>query len=171
MSEFLPAIAYVLANEGGYCNVPGDPGGETKYGICKRDHPDVDIRNLTPEQADAIYRAQYWCFDGIQSQAVATKLLDMAINMEGSGKCGAAIRIVQNAVSVQFPNILRCDGKFGPNTALMINRCDSARLLTDMAKLCLVHYADIVDHDPKLDKFLKGWTLRAQKLPAQGATA
>jgi len=51
---------FVLSWEGGYVNDPRDPGGETKYGISKRAHPDVDIKNLTIEQAKAIYREEYW---------------------------------------------------------------------------------------------------------------
>ena len=44
-----------------------DPGGETKFGISKRAHPDLDIANLTRDQAGAVYRRDYWdrlrCFD------------------------------------------------------------------------------------------------------------
>jgi lysozyme family protein len=36
-------------------NVPNDPGGLTKFGIDQRSHPDVDIRNLTLEQAQQIF--------------------------------------------------------------------------------------------------------------------
>ncbi len=32
-------IAGTMRNEGGWCNVPGDPGGETYKGITKRDNP------------------------------------------------------------------------------------------------------------------------------------
>ena len=35
-------------------------GGETKYGISKRAHSNVDIKNLTVEDACAIYREDYW---------------------------------------------------------------------------------------------------------------
>ena len=34
---------------------PDDPGGLTKYGIDQRSHPNVDIRNLTEEEAKDIY--------------------------------------------------------------------------------------------------------------------
>lgn len=54
------AIAFVLQWEGGYVNNPADPGGETRFGIAKRSHPNVDIANLTPAQAIEIYRAEYW---------------------------------------------------------------------------------------------------------------
>src|SRR5690242_10944779 len=51
MADFFQAIAYVLQNEGGYSCNPDDPGGETKFGICRRDHPGVDIANLKLDQA------------------------------------------------------------------------------------------------------------------------
>lgn len=38
-----------------YENDPDDPGGETKFGIDKRSHQSVDIRNLTENQAIDIY--------------------------------------------------------------------------------------------------------------------
>lgn len=46
--------------EGGYVNHPSDPGGETRWGVSKRAHPDLDIRALTEEQARAVYREGYW---------------------------------------------------------------------------------------------------------------
>ena len=46
--------------EGGYSDDPSDAGGETKYGISKRAHPELDIPNLTREQANEIAYADYW---------------------------------------------------------------------------------------------------------------
>lgn len=54
------AIGFTLSWEGGYTDNPDDPGGETNFGISKRYHPDVDIKNLTKEQATAIYKEEYW---------------------------------------------------------------------------------------------------------------
>lgn len=54
------SFGFVLDHEGGYSNDPTDPGGETKYGISKRAHPNLDIKNLTPEQALDIYLKEYW---------------------------------------------------------------------------------------------------------------
>lgn len=53
--------------DGGYTNDPRDPGGETKFGISKRAHPTVDIKNLTLEQATEIYRKEYWTPAGCDS--------------------------------------------------------------------------------------------------------
>ena len=50
-TTFEEIIEIVLEHEGGYVNDPDDAGGETKYGIAKRWYPDVDIKNLTKEQA------------------------------------------------------------------------------------------------------------------------
>ena len=60
MTTFDQAFAIVIGEEGGYVNDPNDPGGETKYGIAKNSHPNVDIANLTLDQAKAIYKTEYW---------------------------------------------------------------------------------------------------------------
>ena len=60
MSAFDYALDFVLREEGGYTNNPNDPGGETNYGICKRNYPNLDIKGLTRAQAIAIYRRDYW---------------------------------------------------------------------------------------------------------------
>jgi hypothetical protein len=59
-TTFEEIIEIVLEHEGGYVNDPDDAGGETKYGIAKRWYPDVDIKNLTKEQAKKIYHTDYW---------------------------------------------------------------------------------------------------------------
>ena len=53
-TTFDEIIEIVLEHEGGYVNDPKDLGGETKYGITKRFYPDVDIKNLTKEEAEAL---------------------------------------------------------------------------------------------------------------------
>ena len=59
-ARFLEFIPFVFKWEGGYCNDPDDPGGETHFGIDRRSHPGVDIRNLTRDGAQAIYWREYW---------------------------------------------------------------------------------------------------------------
>ena len=44
----------------GYVNDADDPGGETKYGISKAAHPELDIKNLTISQACEVYFNDYW---------------------------------------------------------------------------------------------------------------
>ena len=48
-----------------YENDPDDPGGATKYGIDQRSHPNVDIKNLTADEAIDIYWSE-WIKDGCE---------------------------------------------------------------------------------------------------------
>lgn len=80
---FDDAFECLLTTEGGYVDDKNDPGGETKYGISKRAYPNVDIKNLTVEQARAIYERDYWqaagC-DQITDPALAFLMFDTAVN-------------------------------------------------------------------------------------------
>lgn len=60
IENFPKALQFVLKWEGGHSWDGNDPGGETKYGISKRSHPDLDIEGLTKEEAETIYREEYW---------------------------------------------------------------------------------------------------------------
>jgi hypothetical protein len=64
--RFLAFMPFIFEWEGGYDNDPDDPGGETKYGIDKRSHPEVDIKNLTREKAQEIYWTDYWVHNRIE---------------------------------------------------------------------------------------------------------
>ncbi len=83
INNFRKSLEFVLAKEGGYVNDPKDPGGETNYGIAKRFHPDLDIKNLTPEQAAQIYASEYWDRAGCDSLPfpVCTAVFDSSVNV------------------------------------------------------------------------------------------
>lgn len=60
-SRFLNMIPFLWEWEGTrFENDPDDPGGATKFGIDQRSHPNVDIRNLTEDEAKEIYWNEYW---------------------------------------------------------------------------------------------------------------
>ena len=103
--NFIDAINRVLGIEGGYVNNPADPGGETNWGISKRSYPNVDIKNLTRDQAIDIYHRDFWeaAAGESMSPAVAYQVLDFSVN---SG-IGTAIRALQRAIGVAD------DGHFG----------------------------------------------------------
>ena len=81
-AAFEAAVDLVLALEGGWVNNEKDPGGETNFGISKRAHPNVDIRNLTREGAKAIYHAHYWMPVGadLLEPPLALCVFDLAVN-------------------------------------------------------------------------------------------
>lgn len=82
MTTFDRVMDHILRWEGGYVNDPRDPGGETKYGISKRAHPNVDIKALTVEAAKDIYRADYWEPLGAEGLAFpeALALMDFGVH-------------------------------------------------------------------------------------------
>ena len=67
-ANYTECLRRLLIHEGGYCNDPGDPGGPTKYGITIYDYrlyidrngTASDVKNMTVEQAEKIYRKRYW---------------------------------------------------------------------------------------------------------------
>jgi lysozyme family protein len=152
MADFNISIKTVLENEGGLCNVSGDPGGLTNFGISQRAYPDVDIRNLTAAGAAAIYRRDFWHYDAVESQLLATKIFDMSVNMGHT-----AISILQRCVSV-MP-----DGIWGPNTCAATNTINATMPgLLDEYKMELAnHYRNIVAANPTQAQFLTGWLRRA----------
>src|SRR5271166_7021852 len=105
---FLFAVQFTLVREGGYSNDPDDPGGETNFGISKRYHPDVDIKNLTVEGAQQIYWTDYWLKASCDKLPpdVAFVLFDYAV-LPG---IGSASKALQNLVKV------KADGEIGPAT-------------------------------------------------------
>lgn len=76
-------MTFVFKWEGGYVNDPTDPGGETNFGISKRSYPNLDIKNLTKQAAQAIYQRDYWNAIGgdTLNPELACAALDTAINM------------------------------------------------------------------------------------------
>ena len=137
--DFQQAINRVLGHEGGYVNNPADPGGETKWGISKRTYPQLNIKDLTRDQAIEIYKKDFWdrvhatdLYDGVAFQS-----LDFAIN---SG-CETALRALQRALNVAD------DGDWGPNTAR------AAKNMTESDQIMRLN-AERLDFMRKL----KGWS-------------
>jgi hypothetical protein len=87
--------------DGGYTNDPVDPGGETKWGISKRYDPNLDIKNLTLDEAMKIYWKDYWlkakCDEKDLALAVAT--FDSAVN------CGVS-RATEWAADGSFDSVI-----------------------------------------------------------------
>ena len=106
--SFDKAFQITVGVEGGYVNDPADPGGETRYGISKRAHPDVDIKSLTLDQARNIYRRDYWQAASCDSmpERIGHLVFDCAVHHGVK----TAIKLLQRALKVAD------DGEFGPIT-------------------------------------------------------
>ena len=154
LTSFDDIIEVVLEHEGGYVNDPKDPGGETNFGIAKRSHPDVDIKNLTKEGAKEIYKEVYW--DGNKVDSLSDDLkhiyFDMCVN-QGRGR---AVKILQKAANAKGAD-LKVDGGMGPKTIAAMNGVELDRVRAYRVK----YYADLVTRKPDLEKFYFGWFRRA----------
>lgn len=128
------SLQFVLKWEGGYVNDPKDPGGETKYGISKRAHPNEDIANLTPERALVIYQTEYW--DPIGGDNLPLP-----------------------ACVVAFDTAVNC-GVSRAQAWLRITKEDWKALINIRRQ----YYLDLVNKKPTLKVFLKGWLNRLNDL-------
>ena len=106
--NFDRAFGFLMKWEGGYVNDPNDPGGETNWGISKRIFPDMDIKNLTKDQALKIYKQFYW--DRVDGDNLPWPLdlivFDTAVNM-GVGRALQFYTETKNPVEYIFFRIKR----------------------------------------------------------------
>ena len=134
--RFLEFIPFIFKWEGGYDNDPDDPGGETKFGIDKRSHPDVDIRNLTREDATTIYWRDYWVKHGCEWLAgpLGEVFFNACVNC-GTGRADKLMTAMQSPGGA---------GGYLDQQEAFYRRLAAAR--------------------PALRKFLKGWLSRTVDL-------
>ncbi len=161
--DFNAAMVTLLDEEGGYSNDPNDPGGETKYGIDKATYPNVDIKNLTIDDAKAIYWRDWWApllNHGVPPKTLA-KLFDVSINI---GK-GRAYKFVQRAVFTP------ADGQLGPMTdKAIVDFPDVVTLPKDQfIRGCIRmqqygYYEGLIAGNPNLKKYISGWLARASRM-------
>lgn len=152
-------INVILSNEGGYSDNLNDKGGITKFGISSRSYPDIDIANLTKEEAKNIYKRDFWdkyFYKNINNLEVATKFFDLAVNMGHHWACV----IMQRALRASGKNVIE-DGDFGPKTLDAINNVDSTDLLAALKSEAAGYYRTLATIYKTDNVFLKGWLNRA----------
>lgn len=133
-----------LKQDGGYTNDPDDPGGETKWGISKRSHQNLDIKNLTLEDALEIYRQEYWLIYSVKNPRLDLDAVprDYAVSVFDSG------------VST------------GPNRAYYwhLKSIETKDPTKTMLGLRDKYYFDLVTMKPEMKKYYKGWLNRMNDL-------
>jgi len=117
MKENFPLIMHeVFKFEGGYVDHPRDPGGATNMGITRRTLEawegrrvtKLEVKDLSPQKAMAIYKKNYW--NAVRGDDLASGF-DM-VAMDGAVNSGPSrgIRWLQRAVRATV------DGAVGPQT-------------------------------------------------------
>lgn len=159
-SEFETAFDRVIGHEGLFQNNPGDRGNwttgvvakginkGTKFGISAMSYPNLDIKNLTVEQAKGIYYQDWWLELGMDKfdQALSFQMFDAAINhgMRNAGK------MLQRAVGVKD------DGIVGPLTSKAI----TGMSLSDVLMRFLGERLEFMTYVGTWESFGKGWARR-----------
>jgi len=157
---FKIAFDRVFHNEGGFQNDPNDRGnwtsgaigeGElkgTKYGISAMSYPNIDIENMTFEDAQEIYRVDWWQRLRMDSfpTVLQYQIFDAAIN---HGMRNAII-ILQRAIGAN------ADGVIGPRTRLMVSKLET----NDLALSFIAERLVFITNIRTWDRYGKGWARR-----------
>lgn len=146
--KFEDALEIIFQHEGGYVRHPNDPGGETNFGISKRSYPQLNIRDLTKEEAAEIYRRDFWdkCQCDLLPPALRLSLFDAAIN-QGPAR---AVGFLQASVGATV------DGVLGPETFAKVSQFNADRVLQKFA----FHRLQAYWKNPNFKHFGFGWVKR-----------
>jgi lysozyme family protein len=165
MYTFDEAFEISIGNEGGYVNDPDDAGGETKFGISKRVYPDLDINNLTLEDAKRLYYNDFWdtkaCNMNRLPSKVAIEVFDTGINMGMT----TAFKMLQEALNLlnqmetKYPDLV-VDGIIGDMAIYIISKVEEHKLLKCLNGLQFCRYLSMVEHSHSREKFFASWIER-----------
>lgn len=146
--DFETAVNHILRYEGVDSDDPLDRGGRTRFGIAQASHPDIDVPNITIEEAKDIYRADYWVKARCEDLPALLRfpMFDAAVN---SG-VKTATAMLQRALGVKD------DGKIGPTTMKALGHALPSELWIRFMAERALHYA----RSPQIDTFGKGWMRR-----------
>ena len=163
MADFGQAIAVVLADEGGGYNPDDNGRGPSRWGVTLATARGFSlpwtaetIQQLTRTEAEAFYEQYFWWgphIEEIEDQAVATKMLDLMINVGP-----IAIEWMQEAAGVEPDMII------GPETITAVNSMSSEGLLAGIKLRGATYYNNLAVKDPaKYGNDLAGWLARLAK--------
>lgn len=158
--NFEKAFARLIGHEGGYSTDRNDPGNwtggkvgkgvlkGTKYGIAANTYPNLDIKNLTLEQAKAIYKKDWWDKLGAEQlhPAIVYQLWDFAVN---AGKSRAVKELQQVAGVID-------DGILGAKTIAAVKALPVTDVLILLTAERLRFYTSLTTWGT----YGKGWTNR-----------
>lgn len=183
MSEFKPALDFVLAAEGSeFVDDPADSGGATKSGISLRflrSLPEerlkrygifgapqaADVQEFTEEQIKLIYEREFWTtapFEKIDAQEICNYIFSMTVL---HGLC-QAIKITQRALWAVMESYQDCndDGILGKKTIGLINEVKYPVLMAVMMAEHAGYCRLLATIRKKDERFLHGWLERCYKI-------
>ena len=161
--NFPACLAFTLAQEGGYTNDAGDPGGPTNFGITQATLAQwrgvavapSDVLLLSQIEAAAIYRRMYWNACRCSTLPLGSDLMvfDFAVN------AGAVTSIKELQGQVEVVE----DGIFGPATEAAVQACGTVALVMALQEAHEAHYRSL----PDFTTFGNGWLARLSRCATQ----
>jgi lysozyme family protein len=136
--NFNPCMDFTLRCEGGFTMNPEDrgnwTGGEigvgilkgTNFGLSAASYPHLNLRDLTPEAADEIYRRDYW--QPVSGDELPAGLDLMVFDHAVNAGIGASVRLLQAALEVAV------DGQMGPRTLLAARHADAHEVILRLSQ-------------------------------------
>ncbi|HVE21855.1 MAG TPA: glycosyl hydrolase 108 family protein [Acidocella sp.] len=142
--NFAACVGFTLQCEGGFTASPEDrgnwTGGEigvgslrgTNFGLSAASYPHLDLRDLTPDAARAIYRRDYW--RPVKGDALPVGLDLMVFDHAVNAGVAASVRLLQAAVEVAV------DGDLGPRTLLAVCLASPNDLVAQLSRAQTAFY-------------------------------
>lgn len=133
--------------------VPGDAGGFTKWGIAQARWPDVDVPNLTYEDAELFYLEKFW-----HGPRVGELPADLSVQVFDWG-VNAGVPRAARALQRQLGG-LRVDGLIGHRTLKRAGEVNPYNVTLHLGYRRRDFYHKLVALRPSQAKFLRGWERR-----------
>src|SRR5690606_12351184 len=120
--NFQRALPHVLKHEGGFVNLPADPGGATNKGVTlasfrayvKPNGTVEDLKAITDAQVATVYYRHYW--SAVNAQALPSGIdyavFDFAVN-SGPARAATYLRAATGVAQ---------DGRDGPTTIALVGK-------------------------------------------------
>ena len=167
------SLVVVFGFEGGLQCDRNDPGnwtsgrvgtgrqGCTKYGIATNTYPNLDIRDLTIQQAARLYERDFWNPNHLtefESQALATEIFDTSVNCG----VGTGANIVIHLVNIFGPAHYPLNGKVNSEMIEWINKYTRKKANRTSFYIALnvlqgERYLDIIERNPKMMRYSNSW--------------
>lgn len=175
--RFSYAMLELGRREGGWVKDPDDPGGETYFGITRRDHPDwagwelIDSAKREDgfphslSRIDALgsmvrrlYRDKYWIPARCEEfpEPVGEILFDIAVN-SGRNRAWKFLQGTLNALDER----VKIDGVVGPKTLEAVSKLDPEGLGDALQSCRFGYYMGLIAARKVNEKFEGGWVARA----------
>lgn len=182
MADLRVSEEKTLKWEGGYCDVPGDTGGETIFGIARNANPNSGIwpildeykNELSPfdkskykeledrclsnetfrNEMDTLYREKYW--NAIKGDEIQSQdVANSLYDFAVNSGPSRAVKYIQRVLNVAD------DGILGNGTLSVINSAEPKELNN---KLCdaRAEFFKVIAQKGQNAKFLKGWLRRVE---------